>query len=197
MAAVQPAGLGFPTLDQIRANPVRGKKGQTPTNVLALDLSSTCVGWALGSDRKLARHGKLVFKSTAGVGEKLVSFHDYLGGLIDVYEPVLLLSERPLSRRGNTTGRHFELLGIARKLWRDVTGLEMEDEHLISARTVKNALGVKPGRNHDHNKQIMVEKINDLYGLRLKYDKNSKYKTDDDTADAIAVLTAYYRRHKE
>lgn len=160
-----------------------------------MDLSTSCVGFAVGADRKLARHGKFVFKSTSGTGEKLCALEEWLVAVLLTYMPERILIEKTVSRRGNTTLRHAEVLGIVRKVWYEITATEIPDSWLISSITVKNLMKVERGRDHDHNKQIMVTKVNSLYNLKLHYDKNSKYKTDDDTADAIAVLTTYWRRN--
>lgn len=187
------AGQGFPSLAAIQANPLVGKKGKVPLPDLALDLSSSCVGWAIGVEKKLERYGKLVFTSGRGIGEKLVSFEEYLGGLISTYWPSRLLIERP-STRGHTALRHMELLGIARKVWYERTRLEIDPDWIIHPRTVKSQLKVPPGANHAQNKLLMVNKINQLYSLRLKFDAHSKLKSDDDIADAIALMTAAWRR---
>lgn len=196
MAGLAPAGLGFPSIEEIRANPIvaRGKEKAVLTD-LAFDLSSSAVGWAVGANRKLQRYGKLVFKTTAGPGEKLVYFEEYLDTLIQTYWPKALIVERPLSKKANTTARHFELLGIVRKVWAEHTGGELLDNWIISPTTIKSLMQVQRGADHTQNKIIMVNKINQLYGLSLKFDKNSKYKTDDDTADAIAALTTFWRRN--
>jgi Holliday junction resolvasome RuvABC endonuclease subunit len=195
MAARSPAGRAIPSIEQIQSNPVIGRKGEKILTVLALDLSSSCVGWAVGANGKVARYGKLVFKSTAGPGEKLVSFADFLTVLVTQFWPEVIVIEKPLSRRASTTARHFELLGIVRHLWFTVTGMEIPEAWLISPMTIKSVMGVKRGANHSQNKQIMVAKVNSLYGLRLKYSPTSKLTTEDDIADAIAVLTTYYRKY--
>lgn len=190
-----PAGQGFPSIEQIAANPILGSHGQKPLTSLALDLSSSCVGFAVGIDetRSLERMGKFVFKTTAGIGEKLFTFEEYLSGLIVNYWPDRLLVERP-SIHGKTAERHMELLGITRKVWFEATHSEIDPKWLIHPKTIKTAMKVPAGANHTQNKIIMVNKVNQLYGLSLKFDKNSKYKSDDDTADAIAVLTTHWRR---
>lgn len=189
-----PSGKCFPDIEEIRKHRITDGKGKRILPVLALDLSSSSVGWAVGHKKKVKLYGKFVFKSTAGVGEKLVSFEDFITDIIDSLWPKQIVLERPISRRGATTGRHHEVLGIVRKVWYAKTGAEISDEHLIPPTTIKRALAVQRGRTHEENKRIMVAKINQLYGLKLQYDKNSKYKSDDDTADAIAVLATYWKR---
>jgi Holliday junction resolvasome RuvABC endonuclease subunit len=192
-----PAGSGFPSLEQIAGNPILGRKGEKPLTTLALDLSSACVGFAVGVDesRTLERMGKFVFRTTSGIGEKLLSFEEYLSGLIMNYWPEHLLIERPTTH-GKTAERHMELLGIVRKVWFEATHSEIEPKWVIHPRTIKSVMKVERGANHTQNKIIMVNKVNQLYGLNLKFDKNSKTKSDDDTADAIAVLTTFWRQNR-
>lgn len=188
-----PAGRGFPDIAQIKGNPIPARKGRQTMPDLAFDLSSSCIGWACGVEGRVERSGKFVFKSTAGTGEKLVSFEAYLEALLTTFMPRRLLLERP-STKGTTAIRHNELVGIVRKVWFDVAGSEIADEWLMHPRTIKSLLRVPRGNNHDENKIIMLNKINSLYGMSLKWDKNSKLKSDDDIADAIAVLTAFWRQ---
>lgn len=199
MAAKAPAGQGFPTLNEIRANPVVLPRTQSKRKVpidLALDLSSSCVGWALGVDRSLAKWGKFVFKSTAGTGEKLVSFEEFIAVLVETYKPDRLLIERP-SNKGKTRERHTEIMGLVRKVWFEKTGLEVLEAWIQSPRTIKTVMKVERGQNHTQNKEIMVRKINSLYSniLHLRFHENSKLQSDDDIADAIAVLVTYWRRN--
>lgn len=195
MAARVPSGRGFPSIAEIQANPIVSKKKTPPVVELALDLSSSCVGWAVGADKKLVRYGKLVFKSTAGIGEKLVSFDEYLTTLLQVYQPTRVLIEQPLSRRAKVTARHYELVGTVRTLWYQHSGQELLDSWIISPITIKNTMKVVAGNDHEQNKIIMVNKVNALYRLNLRYDEHSKLVSEDDIADAIAVLTTYWRKN--
>lgn len=192
--ATQPTGQSFPSLEQIKANPIPATRGKRPVIELALDLSTSCVGWAVGADRKLARYGKFVFKSTSGPGEKLCALEEWLITVLLTYMPERVLIEKVVTRRGNTTLRHAEVLGIVRKVWYEITATEIPDAWLVSSITVKNVMKVERGGNHEQNKRIMLNKVNQLYNLKLHFDPNSKYKSDDDSADAIAVLTTYWRK---
>lgn len=193
-----PIGQGFPSSEEIRSNPIpkiANKKGGKVVTVLSLDLSSRCVGWALGMDGEVVLYGKYVFKSTSQVlGEKLSAFGQYLAVLLDVYAPDRVLVEKPLLRKGNTTARHYEMLGVVRSILWERNRRELLDSWLIPATTVKRLLNVPRGQNHEQNKQLMVRKINQLMQVNLKFDPNSKYKSDDDMADAIALLYAYWRK---
>lgn len=187
-------GIGFPSIAEINGFrlPKKAKKKQTVD--LALDISSSCVGWAAGIKPDPLKFGKFVFRSNADVGEKLLAFDEFLAVLFKSIQPDRLFVEKTLSRKGKTTERHLEILGIVRLVWREHSKQEILDSWLIPARTVKNILKVPRGQNHAENKLIMVNKMNDLYGLNLKYHKSSKYQSDDDVADALAVLSTAWRK---
>lgn len=147
-------------------------------------------------------YGKFIFKAGVEVPAKLSIFREYLETLLEVYEPDVVVCEKPLSRRANTTQRHSELLGVIKETVFTTLGYSIKDSWVIPALTVKSLLKVPTSTNpdktkrHDENKAIMCRRINELYGLGLKFD-NSKLTAGDDIADAIAVLTAYLRRGKE
>lgn len=194
----KPAGVGVPTIQEVVANPLVHREGEDISSplILGLDLSTSCVGWALGRAGKVERTGKLVFKDKAGKGESLAVWEDFLALLLTTFTPDILLAEQPQSRAANTTKRHNEMAGIVRKVWYQIQGVEMDDSWFIHPKTIKKALKVPRGRDHDDNKIIMVNKINGLYGLHLKWHKGSKYISDDDIADAIAVLVTYWRLYE-
>ena len=80
-------------------------------------------------------------------------------------------------------------------MWYLYKGEHLTDDHTIDPRKVKKHLHVSPGKTHTENKRRMVDKINTLYGLNLAFHSNSAYKSDDDIADAIAVLATRWRLH--
>lgn len=189
MGVKKPVATGIPSLEEIEssASVVVDKLHVT----LSFDLSTRSVGWALGSEGELVMYGKYVFKTTANMGEKLVAFDALIQSLISTYEPTTLVLERP-DPRGKTRS-HFELLGVLRMNWSKYINAEIPKTNLIASRTVKKHLHVDPGKNHTENKRRMVEKINQMFSLQLQFDKNSAYKSDDDIADAIAVLVTSWR----
>lgn len=197
-----PAGRGFPTVQEIASNPnpvriVAGVKPRKPAKVvLALDLSTSCIGWAVGQEPRIVNYGKFVFTTDRDFGERMVAFKEYLLGILDTYKPERVLVEKPISRHGKTTALHNQLLGIVRLIAIEYLNFEIEDHHLVSARTVKSVLEVKAGDDHNHNKRIMVEYVNKSLGLRLQYHENSKLQTDDDIADAIAILLHLWKRRQ-
>jgi hypothetical protein len=202
MGALKPIGTAIPSLAELRANPFvlkapRSARGARPANApvdLALDLSSTCVGWAAGPRDLPPRYGKFAFKGNAETGAKLVAFEEFLAGLVELYAPKRLFVEKPLSRHGPTTLRHQELLGITRFVWAVQTGGEILPSWIISAKTAKAHMQVEHSADYDVRKQNMVNRVNAVFGFGLKYHENSCYQSDDDSADAIAVLVTGQRR---
>jgi Holliday junction resolvasome RuvABC endonuclease subunit len=185
-----------PSAEEVRALCVRSPDGgKKASRELALDLSTRCVGWAVGERRDLLAYGKLVVKSTAEVGQRLDALEDALRELIRAVEPERLLLEKPLSRKGVVTMRHNEIVGIVRKVFFEETGGEILDSWIIAPASVKKSLGIERGGSHEENKRLGVERVNQLYGLGLRFHKSSKIETDDDTADAILVLSAYWQRN--
>lgn len=191
MSSRIPAGRGFPSLEEIRGGAIAVRKGQEKeARRLAFDLSVSCVGWALDVGGEISRWGKFVFKKEAKTGEKLVFFEDLLCALFESFRPTSLLVEKPLSRKGNVTRRHNELIGILRLSWWKHANREIPESAFIPATTVKASLGVPAGVDHADNKRIMVEEVNRRLGLSLHYHRDSRLQSDDDAADAIAVLLA-------
>lgn len=186
-------GIAIPSLVEIKANRVpRCKKKQTRD--LGLDLSISCIGWAFGIDKDLYSWGKFIITGDASsVGAKLALIRDFFMSLLETFAPDRLFIEKPLLGRGNTTRRHLEILGLVRALWFEYKGEEVLPSWVVSPMTVKNALKVKRGHKHSRNKKIMVYAINEMYGLNLRYGSRNKLSSDDDIADAIALLTTVWR----
>ena len=164
-----------------------------PEVVLSLDISGSCVGWAIGVDRHLVKYGKYVFKSTMSQGEKILAFSELLTNLF-TYEPNVVILEKPLNRAKSK--KHHEFLGVLRLRWQQYSGnSDIPEDNLLDPRTIKKQLHVEPGKSHKENKNRMVEKINLLHGLKLKFHPTSKSPNlnDDDIADAIAVLDVYWK----
>lgn len=184
---------GFPSIEEIKACklPSRKKKSQRD---LGLDLGSRCLGWGFGIDKKLIKYGKFVFKSNASTGNKLEALYVCIDTLVTSLQPTRIIIEKPPTRRGSTTARLHEQLGIIRAVWaRYRDGEDIKPSWLLAPKTIKRALEVRSGVNHKDNKKIMVNKVNELYNLKLKFAQNSRYDSDDDIADAIAVLEAKWK----
>lgn len=168
-----------------------------PVRLLSLDVSSTCVGWALFDEGHLINYGKY---RPAGVehAERLGTFAMWLRHLLEEHRPVQLVAEAPFfAGRGPKT---YALLstyhGVVQVAYYDFFGTPMPGENGVQPRQVKRILRVKVGDEYQDRKRLMVQLINKLYGLDLRYKEQDKTKrvSDDDIADAIAVGRAWLMR---
>jgi hypothetical protein len=166
------------------------KKTTSPTvhTLLALDVSSVCVGWAVFQNGVPTTQGKFHPKGKEH-GCKLASFLYWLQRTFSRVTPTDIAVELPYPGRNRGYGilqMYFGILVAAHYRWRKC---ELPDNSGIPASQVKHRLKVKSGKSHGDNKQIMVNRINELYGLSLVYvaKDREKKKSQDDVADAIAV----------
>lgn len=159
-----------------------------------MDISSSCIGWALGVDGKLEAYGKFIGKTTNSKSKQLYDFATWLEDLLKNRSPDIVVIERPFrGRNSNVLVQISKFIAIAQYVLFKTLSIELLPEWLLDPRTIKKTLKVKKGRNHDDNKKIMVRRINSIYGLHLKFTKNkSKTYNDDDVADAIAILHSWW-----
>ena len=159
----------------------------------ALDLGTKCTGYAYGQKDSLIKWGKYVAKTGMSHGERLYKFSKWLATTINGLprKPTVVLIESPYMKNNvKTYGVLSQLLGVAsREIYR-ILGVEPIE---IPPSKVKNVLKPKPGKTYDERKANMVNKINDLYGLELKYHRSNKTISDDDIADAIGLFDAHIR----
>lgn len=189
MGKIKPTATAYPAEDVILESAPSATDEEV---ILTFDLSTTKLGWALGVDRDLVMYGKYVFKGTASLGEKLLAFDGFLTTLFDAYKPTTIVVEEPVMRKA--TIRHFEVLGVLRRAWTAYRGEDIPEDNSISVNTIKKQMHMPQGKEID-NKAEMVKKMNTMYGLKLQYFGRRNQKSDDDIADAIAVLATYWRLH--
>lgn len=172
----------------------RSRTGADPAErVLALDTSSTCVGWSLFEDGRLLHHGR---RRQDGVdhGERLSGFREWLKALLHQYRPSQVVYEKPFAgRRRNAFGVLSLYVAVVLMAHWDAFGAELPDANAVAAREVKRRNKMRKGKDHEGNKKIAVLLANRLYGLRLKFKSNDKTKkvSEDDTADAILLGRAW------
>jgi Holliday junction resolvasome RuvABC endonuclease subunit len=169
----------------------RGSAGRE--RVLALDTSSTCVGFAIFDNGELVRHGKYIQKG-ADHCEKLHNFHAWVMSMLRQFEPDVMVYEKPFAGRRRYAFSVL-LMYVAVVLmahWAHF-GAELPDSSAIAAREVKRRNKMKKGKDHASNKKLAVLLANQLYKLRLKYKANDKTKavSQDDQADAILLGRAW------
>jgi Holliday junction resolvasome RuvABC endonuclease subunit len=164
--------------------------------ILALDVSGTCTGWAYGVYGKLEDYGKYIQKQSGSKGKKLAQFADWLTSLLEAKKPTVILIEKPYrGRNSNVLANLSKFIAVVELCAYLTLDLELEESWFLDPRTIKRLLKVQKGQDYDDNKRIMVNRINSLFGLKLKYSsKKSKKLTDDDIADAIAILVAHWSR---
>ena len=148
--------------------------------------------WA--GEGKLEGYGKFIGKIKDNKGKQLYDFSEWLAHLFIEKKPDLVIIEKPFRGRNSNVLAHLsKFVAVAQLTAYRVLKLEIQPECFLDPRAIKRGLKVKKGRDHNGNKKIMVKRINSLYGLHLKFRKNkAKSYNDDDEADAIAVLTAWW-----
>lgn len=163
--------------------------------ILALDVSGAATGWAYGVNGKLEGFGKFISKTSGSKGKRLSEFSDWLTALFTAKVPDIILVEKPFrGRNSNVLANLSKFIAMVEVAAFKTLQLELEDNWFLDPKSIKKIMAVKKGKDHDANKRIMVRRINDLYGLHLKYvPKKGKNHNDDDTADAIAVLHAWWK----
>jgi len=179
---------------------VKTKKQPASTNdspkILALDIAGKATGWAVGKGKTLLGYGKFLSNMKHNRSQRLSEFGEWLAGLLAKEEPDIVLIEKPyLGRNSNVLVNLSKYIAIAEVEVFRTLNKEVEEEWLLDPRSVKKGLKLKKPRSkqsarakHDENKELMVRRINEIYGLKLIYDANSKIKSDNDSADAIALL---------
>lgn len=148
----------------------------------------------MGVEGRLEAYGKYISKTTDSKSKQLYDFATWLEVLLKSRTPDIVVIERPFrGRNSNVLVQISKFIAIAQYALYKALQIELQPEWLLDPRVVKKTLKVKKGRNHDDNKKIMVKRINSIYGLHLKFIKNkAKSYNDDDVADAIALLHAWW-----
>jgi Holliday junction resolvasome RuvABC endonuclease subunit len=165
--------------------------------LLALDTSSTCIGWAYFEGGELRDFGKLPLSSRGALG--LVEFEDWLVAQLAEFDPHDVAVEWPFpGRNPKTYGILMQVVTVVQLQHVRYYGREIPKPNQVEAHAVKRLLKRPKGTNPDNTKRMMVEYINSRLGLSLKYKDNDKTKrvSDDDIADAIAVGLAWFTRQE-
>lgn len=164
--------------------------------ILGLDSSSKAVGWALFEGERLIRRGKYIQQGDDH-GEKLYHFYRFLCDLYAQHKPSQVVVELPFSAgRGKAFAVLIRYFGMIEAAHFAHFEQELPKENRLHPKVVKALLEVKPTNNHDRNKAMMVKEINSLYGLNLRFHPNNKSVSDDDIADAIALVHAWLLKEK-
>ena len=157
--------------------------------ILAFDVSGTATGWAYFVNSNLELFGKYIAKPTAPKGKKLLDFYIWIEDILTNKKPDIILIEKPYrGRNSNVLVNISKFISVIELLAIKVLNLEIDSSWLIDPKKIKTTLQVKKGRDYYDNKRLMVNKINSLYGLKLKFKaKKAKAYNDDDISDSIAL----------
>lgn len=161
--------------------------------IFTLDLGVKCVGFAFGNKDSLIKYGKYVAKPGLANGERLYKFSKWLSSTINGLptRPNIVIIESPyLKQNVKTYGVLNQLLGVAS---REIYRILAVEEQEIPPSKVKNVVKPKKSSDYYERKANMVTKINQIYNIDLKYHKSNKNISDDDIADAIALLETYVK----
>jgi Holliday junction resolvasome RuvABC endonuclease subunit len=168
-------------------------EGEGVERVLALDVSSTCCGFAVFDHGCVSEYGKYVLHG-GDHGERLWHFRAFLRGLFIQMKPDQVVVEQPYpGRRAHTYAILMIFVHAVMDEHFGYAGRAIADANLVPSHTVKRVLGVDRGADHEDNKEIMVRDINRRHELKLRYKARDKSKavSDDDIADAIALGEAW------
>jgi len=165
--------------------------------VFTLDLGSKASAFAYGQDGLLEKYGKFISDKSlvkeTNHPKILKTFASWLSKTINLLptKPSVVIIESPYWNRNAHTYKILCMyLGVAlMQIARSIPNAEIIQ---MPPATVKQILKVPKGKTHKERKVNMVKKINKLHGLRLRYNGTNKENTDDDVADAIALLDAYF-----
>lgn len=172
--------------------PLRASAG-AGHRTLGLDVSSVCVGYAVFDGEALVAYGKF-HQEGKEHGEKLRNFQTWLATLLGTFQPDQLILEQPYpGQRRHTYGVLSMYVALVLMAHWAHFGAEMPKSQRVAAHRVKRLLGVPKGESHGENKEIMVREINRRFGTGLRYRKaaTTRHTTDDDVADAIALVAAW------
>lgn len=165
--------------------------------VLTLDIASA-VGYAYGAGGVVVCYGKHTSEDDAPIGKRLHNFSQWLSRVIHALPapPEKVIIEQPyLGRNPKTHAVLNRYIGIAQREISRILNLECD---FLSPSVVKKTLKFPPKKSHDQYKRMMVTKVNEVLGTQFQY-KSSRTKkakqSDDDIADAIGILFAYWLRN--
>jgi Holliday junction resolvasome RuvABC endonuclease subunit len=182
----------------VRRKSAASSTTRRPERILSLDVSSVAVGFAVFDRGKLIDYGKYQQRGKAH-GERLMHFQRWLTATIDEFKPDQVVVEKPYAGpRRSVFGVLMLYIAMILAVHFRRFECELPDENRVPANLVKKILKMPKGANHEARKRMMVNEINRLYGLNLKFKSDDKTKkvSEDDIADGIAVGRAWLLRYR-
>lgn len=157
--------------------------------LLALDVSSSTVGWAFFRDGVPEQRGKF-HPEGATHDEKLHSFRLWLTSTFNTLRPTSMVIEDPYLGRNKHAYVLLYYLAVFLDFHVEVFGRPTRSGiDRIGPRVVKLLLKMPKLKDYNARKKQAVTLANSLYGLHLRYKANDRMKliSDDDVADAILL----------
>jgi Holliday junction resolvasome RuvABC endonuclease subunit len=160
--------------------------------VLALDISSACVGFAVFDGTTLVDYGKYIPVGDHH-GERLYHFYEWLEGRLQHYKPDDLVYEQPFPGRfANAFGTLMLYVGVVLALHFQHYSTECPQANRVPSHVVKRVMGFPKQQTYDGRKELAVREVNRLFNLGLRFKRgHDKAVSDDDTADAILLGIAW------
>lgn len=162
---------------------------------MALDIAGSS-GWAFGVNGQVIKYGKAVLDQDDEAGERLLKLSKWISRLINELPgaPDVVVVEMPwMGKNVKTYGVLSKYVAIVQREVRRLLGIECT---LLSPSDVKTKLKLPKGKTtYAQRKRDSVKRINKLLGLDLQYHEGraqKSKKSDDDIADGIAILIAYW-----
>ncbi len=170
--------------------------------ILSLDMSTTCIGWAVFDEDNLIDYGKL--KPTIedlDWRERIQNFVPQLHNLMKKYMPTKVYAENvPLVH--NKAVLTLVQLGAIQGMLIGLCYSHKVEVEFIQVATWRSNLGLLDEKKHrDELKVKSLELANKLFGLNLAcvFTKSGNYngiKSDDDISDAILVYASTRDKYK-
>lgn len=170
--------------------------------IMSLDMSTTCIGWAIFDEDELIDYGKLT-PTIDGLEwrDRIQNFIPQLHNLMKKYMPTKVYAESvPLVH--NKAVLTLVQLGAVQGALIGLCYSHNVDAEFIQVATWRSNLGLlDEKKNRDELKVKSLELANKLFGLNLAcvFTKNGNYngnKSDDDISDAILVYASTREKYK-
>src|SRR5574344_57210 len=170
--------------------------------IMSLDMSTTCIGWAIFEEDNLIDYGKIIPKiEDLEWRDRIQNFIPQLHSLMKKYMPTKIYAENvPLVH--NKAVLTLVQLGAVQGALIGLCYSHNVEVEFIQVATWRSNLGLLDEKKHrDELKVKSLELANKLFGINLAcvFTKSGNYngnKSDDDISDAILVYASTRDKYK-
>ena len=155
--------------------------------ILTLDLSTRSSGYALGTDKKLEKHGFISASSTNPI-KRIIKMQDQLTKIIKAHEIDKIIMEQVRPEYNSHTMKILMWLQAAIVIAAYEVNPQIQCE-FIGASSWRAQLKIKQGRGIKRNQL----KPQDIQYVKNKYN----IQVNDDQADAICIFDAYWLKTQD